>query len=141
MPERRNTTQRQLVLATLQANGHISAMAIHDLIRQSHPDVSLATVYRNLGILIETGQIRVVGTEDQRELYDANLTAHAHFICRSCRRIIDVEDSFDPAAITRLIQSGFAIEESRVVHYGLCAECQQEQRIPARAAEKDQICK
>ncbi len=123
MALRRNTTQRQLVLATIRNNGHLSAMDIHLMIRQSNPEVSLATVYRNLGILLETGQIRMVGGLMQHELYDARLDAHAHFFCQTCGQIMDVEDGIDPAALARLQQQGYLVRESRANYYGQCKNC------------------
>ena len=124
MALRRNTTQRQLVLAAIKNGGHLSAMDIYQAIRQKHPEVSLATVYRNLGILLETCLIRMVGGLAPRELYDARLEAHAHFFCHACSQIIDVEDGIDPAAIDRLQQRGFLVQDSKVIHYGICAACQ-----------------
>ena len=57
----RNTIQRTLVLEavnTLQC--HATADEIYEAIAKEHPSVSKATVYRNLNLLSEMGEIRKI---------------------------------------------------------------------------------
>ena len=123
MVERRHTNQRQWVLDTLKAEGHLSALDIYNRVRADHPDISVATVYRNLGILTESGQVQIVGHSSQKEIYDARTDSHAHFVCRSCGQIFDLEGIGPSDAVKNLEASGHRVSEQRLTLYGLCRDC------------------
>jgi Fur family peroxide stress response transcriptional regulator len=123
MTDRRKTNQRQWVFDTIKDCGHLSAQKTYEQIRVNHPEISIATVYRNLNILLETGLIKVVGNSSQLEIYDARTDLHAHFICRQCGSIIDVEDDFDARLIKSLEKAGHQVQESRLTLFGICANC------------------
>ena len=123
MVERRHTNQRQWVLDTLKAEGHLSALDIYNRVRAEHPAISVATVYRNLSILTETGHVQVVGHNSQKEIYDARTDSHAHFICRSCGRIVDVE-GFVLAGVQKSLEArGHQVTDHRLTLFGYCGNC------------------
>jgi len=96
---------------------------IYNRVRVQHPDISVATVYRNLGILTESGQVQIVGNSNQKEIYDARTDSHAHFICRTCGQIFDLE-GFGPADAVKIQQlSGHRVTEQRLTLYGMCRDC------------------
>ena len=123
MIERRKTSQRQWVLETVKTQGHLSAQDIYEKIRRAHPEISVATVYRNLNILVEAGLVQVVGHTSQKEIYDARTDSHAHFICRGCGRIIDIEDLDHTPVVARLAAAGHRVTEAKTTLYGLCVTC------------------
>ena len=123
MTERRQTHQRQWVLEAIQGRGHLSAQNIFERVRAQHPEISIATVYRNLNILMESGLVQVVGHSSQLEIYDARTDEHAHFVCRQCGKIIDVEELPDSRIITTLEKAGHKVLESKLTLFGLCKEC------------------
>ena len=56
---KRNTVQRALVLKTVKAlQSHASADEIYNTIVKEYPDISRGTVYRNLNLLCEMGEIQ-----------------------------------------------------------------------------------
>ena len=118
----RNTHQRDAILAYLQSErAHRSATEVYDAVRKEIPNISLGTVYRNLGQLVELGKIITVETQDKFVYYDGYPNPHTHFVCRCCKSIFDFEISASyPKEITGI---GFAIENERTVYYGKCAEC------------------
>lgn len=132
MVERRHTNQRQWVLDTLKAEGHLSALDIYNRVRTAHPDISVATVYRNLGILTETGQVQIVGHSSQKEIYDARTDSHAHFVCRSCGQIFDIEGIGHSEAESTLIAAGHQVTEQRLTLYGYCRDCREQQAKGSR---------
>jgi Fe2+ or Zn2+ uptake regulation protein len=111
------------VLETVKTQGHLSAQDIYEKIRRTHPEISVATVYRNLNILLEAGLVQVVGHTSQKEIYDARTDCHAHFICRGCGRIFDIEDLDHSPVLARLAAAGHHVTESKSTFYGLCAHC------------------
>ena len=71
--------QRQLILETVQKQKeHLTAAQIYQLARKSCPHLSLGTVYRNLNLLVDTGQLRRVGVPGEADRFDWELPSHQH---------------------------------------------------------------
>lgn len=100
---------------------HPTADEIYREIRETDPHISLGTVYRNLSLLSEIGEIRKVIAGDGREHYDGTLEPHDHFRCRLCGRISDIFRADTPP----LSIPGFAgrIEQQSVIYIGVCPDC------------------
>ena len=103
---------------------HPTADMIYSDIRRIYPNVSLGTVYRNLSLLLDTGEIAKVITADGILRYDGNVLAHDHFICKQCGRITDLAPAYADELMNQA-QNGFSgqIEECEVTYFGLCEEC------------------
>lgn len=90
--KRNNSKKRQAILdALIRTTEHPSAEMLYNQLKPQIPELSLGTVYRNLSVLVEDGLIISVGKVDGQERYDARVMPHTHFICRSCRRVIDLD--------------------------------------------------
>lgn len=88
------------------------------------PTISLKTIYTTLNDLAEIGAVRLTrfGTGNLR--VDANLSPHAHGVCRECGYIVDLP--IDPAALQEWLPSavdGFEFETYDVLLQGLCDSC------------------
>lgn len=102
---------------------HPTADMIYTSIREEFPNISLGTVYRNLSLLIELGEIRKL-TTDGADRFDAKLTPHSHFICRKCGCVRDVMNSLKkPVEDESLFQELGTVEECRMEFYGICNSC------------------
>lgn len=89
---RRTSKKRQALYDALCATkAHPSAEQLYMELKNQIPDLSLGTVYRNLGVLMQEGLIISVGNVDGQERYDANTAPHTHFICTSCGRVDDAD--------------------------------------------------
>ena len=108
----------------LNRTDHPTADMIYSDIRRIYPNVSLGTVYRNLALLSEQGEIAKITTTDGILRYDGNLAPHSHFICKSCGKIIDLAPA-DAEKIKKQAQKDFTgrIEECDITFYGLCGSC------------------
>lgn len=85
------TRQRQLILAIIEeARDHPTAQQIFDRARQKMPSIALGTVYRNLGLLADSGEVRRIVVPGQPERYDRVGDPHDHIVCARCGRIVDV---------------------------------------------------
>jgi Fe2+ or Zn2+ uptake regulation protein len=123
-PRSRETRQRRVVYDTIKSTySHPTADWIFERVRESVPKISLGTVYRNLSVLKEEGQIREIYGNDRRAHFDANLTPHAHFICSECSGIWDVHDQpeLDWRSVKELV--GCEVREQRIEFQGICAAC------------------
>lgn len=106
---------------------HPSAEMVYDMLQQEHPDISLATVYRNLSRFRSQGLIKCVATVRGTERFDANVYPHVHFICESCDAIIDLPQIEVPQSLTRSVEetSGCHAEGCQLTFTGLCQKCYQ----------------
>lgn len=102
---------------------HPTADMIYASIREEFPNISLGTVYRNLSLLAELGEIRKI-TTDGADRFDAKVIPHNHFICRKCGRIMDVMVPVeDPIQNVNERWSHGDVEEYRLEFYGICNQC------------------
>jgi len=118
----RNTVQRQIILDAINnlAN-HPTAEDVYLHVVKTHPTISKATVYRNLAVSVENGEISAVGIFDGAMRFDHRKDEHFHFVCDGCKKLIDVP-SFDlKANLTPL--SDLSITKVELTLRGLCKDC------------------
>ncbi len=121
----RDTAQRREILAFLRSERkHYTASDVYEAVREKLPNISLGTVYRNLGNLLEDGDIISVETSDKCVYYDGFTKDHAHFVCDGCKNIFDFPLNNDVAS--EITDAGFAVESKKVVYYGKCINCQEQ---------------
>lgn len=83
--------QRELIYEKLKSNPiHPTAEKVYLQLKPNHPNISLATVYRNLNKLAENNIIKKIQGLDASDRFDHNTFEHYHFICEKCRRVYDV---------------------------------------------------
>jgi Fur family ferric uptake transcriptional regulator len=119
----RNTRQRAAILGAIQhARRPLSPSELHSLARSEAPALGLATVYRNIKVLLEEGVIREVDIPGEAPRYEeAHLGHHHHFKCRCCGRVFDIgECSTDWSS---LAPAGFSVDAHDITLYGRCAQC------------------
>ena len=128
--ERRSTKQRTLVLDIVShSKSHPTAEEVHRLARKKMPNLSLATVYRNLHLLAEEGKIREVQFQGDIIRYDGMLDAHEHFYCTSCGSVQDLTAKLPAATLSALSgRLGVTIERYALDYYGLCTKCKSRAR-------------
>ena len=88
----RYSHQRELITEILKGRkDHPTADVIYQNIRKEHPNISLGTVYRNLSILAERGDILKLTYDDKFDHFDACTEPHSHFYCKNCHGVSDIE--------------------------------------------------
>ena len=126
---RRNTIQRSLVLeAVNKLRCHASADEVYDEIKKEHPTISRATVYRNLNLLAEMGQIRRLEIPGSADRFDHIPTNHCHVKCQVCGGVFDVDMDF-VSGLERGIRDshGFDFSGYDILFHGICPSCKQRQ--------------
>ena len=118
----RYSRQRELITDIIKGRcDHPTADMIYNSAREIEPNISLGTVYRNLKLLADEGEIITLETEDKRLHYDGDTSRHSHFICSGCGKIIDL---FKPAEKpNELKELGLKVTGEKCVYYGLCSKC------------------
>ena len=85
------SSRRQAVLDVIKnMRCHPSADKIYEECRKSIPNISLATVYRNLAFLEKQGVVGKVIGAGEKERYDVEMNTHCHVICKICGQIVDI---------------------------------------------------
>jgi len=118
--------KRSAILTCLrQSREHPSAEMVYALLRDSHPDISLATVYRNLSWFRNQGMIQSLGTVQGAERFDACTHPHAHFICTGCGSVTDFPEISLPYEEGREAGAavGLQVQSCQLVYSGLCQNC------------------
>ena len=122
----RQSKKRDAMLALLRdTRRHPSAEQVYQQLKPDFPDLSLATVYRNLGQLCGQGLVRRVGTVNGQERYDGRTCPHSHFICNRCGSVADLPQlSPGEDCVERLsVQYGFTVQDCESIVRGLCKDC------------------
>ncbi|MHB0939600.1 MAG: Fur family transcriptional regulator [Armatimonadota bacterium] len=121
---RRMTSQRAAVYQALSATtSHPTAEELFLIIRGQMPHISLATVYNNLEMLVESGlAIKLSGDRSAR--YDPVCTPHAHARCTGCGEVIDLPPHDVQSMLDVLtLPDGFHPSATAIDVEGLCADC------------------
>lgn len=119
----RNSARREIIYDIVASTkSHPTAEWVYERARCVCDGIGIATVYRNLRGLAECGRLDTVETTDGITHYDADLSTHAHFVCRECGRISDFEFLSDECE-RNLIANGYEIERKKLVLYGVCSDC------------------
>jgi len=123
----RATPQRVALLKIIAAStSHPTATQMYEQMRQQFPTTTLATVYKTLALLKETGEILELEFSGAENRYDGNKPyPHPHLICVQCKQITDPTiDLLDqvPARVSR--STGYKIVGHRFDIYGICPQCQ-----------------
>ena len=130
----KNTRQRAAIAETVHgAQRPLLPREILERARRHVPTLSLATVYRNLKLLVDDGALQVVHLPGEVARYEpAGGGHHHHFRCRHCERVFDIPGC--AGHLDAMLPRGFTAEDHEITFYGRCAECQRRGR-PGRAAK------
>jgi Fur family peroxide stress response transcriptional regulator len=123
--------KRQAILACLRGtDSHPSAEMLHGMLQAEHPDISLATVYRNLALFKQQGIIQSIGTVGGIERFDANTMPHVHFMCTSCYAVMDLPQLAVPKQLCSTVESatGGKVGECQLSFTGKCQSCCQNEK-------------
>lgn len=121
------TKQRRAVLeAFLGSEDHVSAEELYKLVTEKEPKIGLATVYRTLSLLTQSGLASELDFGDGQKRYEHKFmhSHHDHMICTECGKIIE----FSHPMIEKLQEEvagrhGFKLTSHKLDLFGLCAEC------------------
>ncbi|MFA6298635.1 MAG: Fur family transcriptional regulator [Nocardioides sp.] len=122
----RPTKQRLAVAAAMSSfDDFRSAQDIHELLARRGDPVGLATVYRTLQRMVESGEVDLLRTEDGEAIYRrCSDTHHHHLVCRACGATVEVEG---PAVErwTRTIagEHGYGDVSHTLEIFGTCPSC------------------
>lgn len=125
--QQRNTRQRAAIVELLDDIEEFrSAQQLHELLAAKGSNVGLATVYRAMQSLSESGDVDVLRSGDGEALYRRcdKRAHHHHLVCRSCRTTVEIDGPNVEAWATKVGAShGFTDIEHTIELFGTCAAC------------------
>ncbi|MDR2939831.1 MAG: transcriptional repressor [Clostridiales bacterium] len=104
---------------------HPTAEGVYKELSETHPSMSLATVYKTLDSLKKVNLVQELNVGESSFRYDARCDFHIHLICRSCNEVYDLPalPSFEALKEEVSHIENFNVEYEQVFFYGSCSEC------------------
>jgi Fur family peroxide stress response transcriptional regulator len=129
MVKTRNSLQKRVIRDALAVMDHPTATEVYERVRGEHPQISLGTVYRNLGTLAQDGDALRLSFAGEADRFDPNTHEHYHAVCTSCGAVFDVHTGIEPAIIQKMDKAvqnmtGIKITQHNLVFEGICTKCQ-----------------
>ena len=120
------THQRQVLFEVMKSmHGHPSPEEVYAKVKKKVPAISLATVYKNIHLFVESGVFREVSMHHGSLRVEMNGEAHHHMVCSKCKAITDIgEEELGLVAKRNKLPGGFLVERYAVDVIGVCAKCQ-----------------
>lgn len=123
----KKSRQRDAIVAFLKTRkDHPTADVIYANLRETIPNISLGTVYRNLALLSERGEILRLSCDNKIDHFDGFTHPHYHFVCLDCQSVCDIEAKEDFAKeINEKASKCFdgIITSNTILFKGYCKNC------------------
>lgn len=119
----RDTRQRRAIREVIMVLARpLHPMEILTEAQKSVPRMGLATVYRNVRMLVDEGFLREVLIPGDSPRYEqAGKGHHHHFYCFRCGRVSEIAGC--RPEVNTLVPPGFVQEFHELTFYGACADC------------------
>jgi Fur family peroxide stress response transcriptional regulator len=124
------TPQRLAIYGMLVGTkAHPSVESIYETLKGRFPTMSLATVYKNLQALMESGLVQQLSVNQPFSRYDADVEPHGHLVCLGCGRVDDLEDRSIVQSVAERCQetADFDVRHPAISLFGYCSECRSTQ--------------
>jgi Fur family ferric uptake transcriptional regulator len=126
----RITKQKLIIIDELRkVRSHPTAQDVYAMVRKALPNISLGTIYRNLEMLSDNGDIQRLAFHSGKRRYDGNPQTHPHICCKTCGRVDDLPDSLGVnEKILRSLKDvcGYKITDYSIELLGICGDCRKE---------------
>ena len=126
----KHSKQRDTILRILKGTStHPTADWIYEHARKEIPNISFATVYRNLKVLKDSGELLELDLGEGPSHYNGYINDHYHLRCEKCGRILDLEEPVDKAIDKRITRkTGHKITHHVLEFRGICKDCRTSSR-------------
>ena len=121
------TSQRRRILKRVfSTNRHFTAEEIHEVFRRGRSDVSRATVYRTLGLLVEGGFLDMLelGGDTKRYEHILDREHHDHLLCTRCGAVVEFQEPRIEVLQDEVARkNSFKITSHSLRIFGTCRKC------------------
>jgi len=119
------TPQRLAITDILYTKGHISVEVLYEMMLKKFNSISLATIYKNINLMIENSFIQEVKIPNAKSVYELTKEEHSHLVCQKCNEVLDIKIDLDSIVTQTSDAYHFNIKNSNLILSGLCQNCQQ----------------
>ena len=121
------TFQRMNILEVIEKSGHLAIETIYNKVVQVHSSLSLATIYKNILLMVEKGVLVEVPIAGEKPKYEVAKIDHIHLVCSECGCVEDKPHSSSVDDIFKGMtnRENFALNKQQITLYGVCASCQE----------------
>ena len=125
--ELKATFQRMNILESIEKHGHMSIDAIYEEVVKTHPSLSLATVYKNIILMVEKGVLVEVPITGKKPKYELVKDDHIHLVCTECGEVEDKphNENADALFASMTKDENFTLSKQQINLYGVCSHCQE----------------
>ncbi|RLA62980.1 MAG: transcriptional repressor [Epsilonproteobacteria bacterium] len=122
----KSTFQRMNILENIETYGHMSIDEIYAKISIVHPSLSLATVYKNIILMLDNDVLTEVCVLGKKSKYELKKEEHIHFVCTVCEHVEDRPHDLSIDGIFENIskRDNFLLSVQQINLYGVCSSCQ-----------------
>jgi Fur family peroxide stress response transcriptional regulator len=126
----RKSSQRDAILKVVKnTNSHPGAEWIYEQVKKESPNISMGTIYRNLRLLANNGQIKDLSIPGTPNRFDGRTSNHHHLVCEKCGRIFDLDESLDRDMEDKIFQkTRFKVRVQYLKFIGLCSDCHEQDK-------------
>ena len=126
----RKSSQRDAILKVVKnTDSHPGAEWIYEEVKKEIPNISMGTIYRNLRLLADTGQIKDISIPGTPDHFDGRIDNHHHLVCEKCGGIFDLDESLDTNMEQKIFQqTKFRVRVKYLKFIGLCSDCQEQDK-------------
>ena len=118
------TPQRIEITNALMVHGHLTIEKLYEILLKKFSSISLATIYKNINIMIESAFIQEVKVPRAKSVYELTKEAHSHLVCEKCGNVEDTCVDLSSIKKLDLGESAFKINKAELVLSGICEDCQ-----------------
>jgi Fur family peroxide stress response transcriptional regulator len=119
------TPQRLEIVNLFSQQIHLNIDQLYKLVHKSFPSISLATVYKNINIMLEKNFLMEIQIPGKKSIYELVKDEHSHLTCMKCNEIIDIFLDTSELYAEAESLSDFKLQSSSIVFTGVCASCQE----------------
>ena len=124
----KHSKQREAIKAFLASTTeHPTADRVYTYVKEEFPNISLGTVYRNLNLLAELGEVVKITTPDGADRFDGCTKPHYHVLCTKCGKLINLEIT-NQMPFDEMAEKHFngEIHSHDAMFFGICEKCIEE---------------
>jgi Fur family peroxide stress response transcriptional regulator len=117
------TPQRLEIISVLLNNGHMNINDLYTSLLTKFPSISLATIYKNMNIMLEKGLLLEVKISKQKNVFELVKDEHSHVTCVKCKVVMDI--ALDVSDIITKVKdaSKYSLDSNSLIFNGTCPRC------------------
>ncbi len=119
------SVQRTAIMQYLiQHKTHPTVDEIYMFLSPDMPTLSKTTVYNTLNLFVQKGAVQVLAIDEKNARYDADISKHAHFICKGCGKVYDIFN-INPEYFKLPDIPMFKVDAVEISYSGICDACKE----------------